>query len=196
MLVDMNKLRSKDLRDLLYTTDPICVFKLGAIMSPRESLMWGEALRKVTSIRHRNTLLRVAHGDIYTRAKQHRFGLNNSADCFNCNGYEDLPHKIFECEYVKKIWNLVIPLTNTLKPVNHLEIASIENRILGATGCCDPLILTIHAEILLRIIMMKENQPYLLRPKNFVKLALNAIIRPEPSNETKEKLRDLIDQLG
>lgn len=70
--VDMMNLTSKEIRQGIAQLDPICIFKFGAIITPSVSLNWGFALSKVTSVRHKNCLLRIAHGEVYTKEKLHR----------------------------------------------------------------------------------------------------------------------------
>ena len=74
-LIDLRKLTSKEIRQEITQLDPICIFKLGAINTPSVSLNWGYALSKVTSVRHKSCLLRVAHGEVYTKEKLHKYNL-------------------------------------------------------------------------------------------------------------------------
>ena len=74
-------------------------------MTVSEALNWGSRLNKLTSIKHRNILLRVAHGEFYTKLKLQRFNLIDNSSCPRCGHIEDLRHKFVECAYVKRIWN-------------------------------------------------------------------------------------------
>ena len=113
--VEVAQLTSKQLGLLVNDRDPICLYKFGAIMTPNEAALWGDSQRKDTNVRHHNTLLRVSHGGIYTKAKLARFGLNDDPNCARCGIFEDLHNKIYSCEYTRRIWNIIIPLTNRLK---------------------------------------------------------------------------------
>ena len=55
----------------------------------------------------KSTLLRVAHGDIYTKDKLHRFGLIDSNKCPRCDSQVTLEHKFITCEYAARIWQVV-----------------------------------------------------------------------------------------
>jgi hypothetical protein len=196
-LVDIRKVTSKTLREIVEEKEPICIYKFGAILTPIESVNWGEALRRVTSVRHKSLLLRIAHGEIYTKEKLYRYGLADSPKCSRCDQVEDLEHKLIKCEYVARIWRLVLSLTDGLYPVTQFQPQpSIENKILGVNGTCDPLALTIHAEIIQRIIALKDGATYLLSPKHFTLLAIRNIERSERLDSVKEKCNDLLEKLA
>ena len=78
--------------------------KIGLNLLRDESLSWGLRISKLTSTRHKNILLRIAHGDIYTKDKLLRYGMGNDNCCGRCNQIEDLRHKFIECPYTKLIW--------------------------------------------------------------------------------------------
>jgi hypothetical protein len=191
-LIDLRKLCSKSLREYLYIKEPICTFKFGSILSPTESLNWGNALRKVTSVRHRSTLLRVAHGDIYTKSKLYNFGLSQSPNCTNCGDFDNLQHKFFDCPYSKAIWDVTLGITDRLKPVNSEPSPFIENRILGQSVDTTPLILTIHAEVLLRILAISDSQNFRLRPNHLVKLVLKCVSKREVNQFMIDQCNDLL----
>ena len=193
-LVEMGKLSSKEIRQEISIYDPICVFKLGAICTPTVSLSWGKNLTKVPSVRHRNILLKVAHGDIYTKEKLYRFGLIPSPECPRCGEVETLIHKFAECNYAKRIWDTTLELTRTLRPFSVNEDRT--NLILGAVTESEPLILSIHAEVISRLAYLKDDLSYLLRPKVFVKLALELILKREKSENAKSKIEDILDALN
>jgi len=194
-LADIKKLSSKSIRECLTVIDPICLPKFGAILTPNECLNWGESLRRVTSVKHKSILLRVAHGDVYSKAKLFRFGLINSPDCTQCGQPEDLQHKIFMCPYSNRIWEIATNLTDRIKPVQQITNDPIENRILGASTNSSPLILTIHAEILLRLLGLRDDDNYRLTPKHLVKLSIMSIMKRERSLETKSQCGDLLTLL-
>jgi len=194
-LADIKKLSSKSIRECLTVMDPICLPKFGAILTPNECLNWGESLRRVTSVKHKSILLRVAHGDVYSKAKLFRFGLINSPDCTQCGQPEDLQHKIFMCPYSNRIWEIATNLTDRLKPAQQITNDPIENRILGASTNSSPLILTIHAEILLRLLGLRDDDNYRLTPKHLVKLSIMSIMKRERSLEIKSQCGDLLTLL-
>ena len=133
-------------------------------------------MSKITSVRHKNILLRIAHGEIYYREKLYRYGLVESPNCPRCNEVETLRHKVVECEYVKRIWRESFIQTDRLIRSNPQHDPDfIENKIIAAFVGSNSLIATIHAEILLRIIGLKDDQLYLLRPSSLVRLAITKI---------------------
>ena len=194
-LLDLEALSSKTIRSIIAKYDPLCVHKFGTILTPSEALTWGENLRKVVSVRHKAILLRVAHGDIYTRSKLVRYGLENDPNCPRCGLIEDLEHKFVKCNYVERIWGEVIVLTDCLTVADLHVNCPIENKILGATLHTSSLKLTIHSDILQRIMSLKSDQNYLMRPKHFVKLALKSLLACEKTIASKQKIEMLLNRI-
>ena len=126
-------------------------------MTPLEVDNWCLNLKKLSSVRHKNILLRAAHGEIYSKEKLARFGLIQDQQCPRCGLVEDLRHKLIDCEYTKRIWGVAFGKSN---PTGY--DLDIENRILGAFRGCTATKLTLHAEILLRLSSLKDDQNYLL----------------------------------
>ena len=191
-LLDLRKLTSKEIRCCIKAYDPICVYKVGLILTPGENLNWTNALRKVKSVRHKSILLRVSHGDIYSKERLTRFGLTDSPLCPRCGDIETTSHKLIECNYVARIWDSALQITNKLKVINPNNVDRVQ-AIMGATMNTDPLILSIHAELLLRILRIKEDANYLIRPKVMVKLAIELVARNEKSDEIKRRLVALLE---
>ena len=186
--VDLRKLTSKEIRLSITTPIPICNPKIGLILTPIECISWGNILRKLTSTRHKNVILRVFHGEVYTKAKLNRFGLTDSNECPRCGQPEDLEHKFVTCDYVKRIWDAVFTLTRKLKPLNSPNIGRLE-QILDTVNP-SKLVLTIHAEVLQRILSMKEDSTYLVLPKTFAKLAIQYVAKKERAH--KDELETLL----
>ena len=53
--------------------------------------------------------------------------------------------------------------------------------------------LTVKAEILSRILQLRDDQTYLIHPKKLVKLAIEALAKKEIKAETKKGIKDLLD---
>ena len=187
----MVKLTSKEIRQEITQLDPICIFKLGAINTPSVSLNWGYALSKVTSVRHKSCLLRVAHGEVYTKEKLHRFNLMDSPSCPRCGEVENLEHKFITCAYVERIWQEAFRLISRLIDLDLNEDKS--NLIIGLVAGTEPLNLSIQAEILQRIMYFKDDASYLLRPKVLVQQAIGLLARREKVNATRDRLKDLLE---
>ena len=184
--VSMSKLTSKEIRQELATVDPICVFKFGAICSPGLSINWGFNLARISSVRHKSCLLRIAHGEVYTKEKLHRFGLNDNPNCPRCGLIEDLEHKFITCHYIKLIWQEAFKLLSKLTDINPNEYQP--NLILGMIKGTEPLLLSVLAEILQRIMYLKDNHQYLVRPKVIVTRAIELVARREIKQEDKNRL--------
>ena len=191
-LTDLRKLSSKDIRGCIKSYDPICVYKTGLVLTPSENLNWTSALRKVKSVRHKSILLRVSHGDIYSKERLTRFGLTDSPLCPRCGTIETTLHKLIECSYVARIWDTALQLTNKLKAINQPNNADLIQAIMGATRDTDPLILSIHAEIFLRLLRLRDDANFLIRPKVMVRLAIEPILRSEKAGN-KRRLEALLE---
>ena len=183
---------SKEIRTGRIQLDPIRDFKLGINLTDAEALNWGYKLTKLTSIKHRNILLRVAHGEVYTKDKLHRYNLIDNSSCPRCGETETLCHKFIECDYVKRIWQHVTSLTRGLVTVNQTLIESCK-LALGSYIESTPTVLTLHAEILLRILYLKENQNYLVHPRILVKHCLKYIARCEKKTLIRDEIKSLLE---
>ena len=74
-------------------------------MTPSEALSWGRALKKVVSTKHKATILRVAHHDVYTKERVTRYGLGNDQ---TCSEIEDL--RLFYDSFKKRDQHVVYSL--------------------------------------------------------------------------------------
>ena len=148
----------------------ICVYKSGLILNPGELISWTKQARKLTSTRHRNTLLRVAHGDVFSNERLHRFGLKDNPKCCNCNEPNESPrHRILDCPTARRTWNL-LEETKLRLGLNQLSDYSLEN-ILGAKDKLSQIELALQAELLLKIISTGDTYD----PKRLVKSSLKTI---------------------
>ena len=148
----------------------ICVYKSGLILDPGELISWTKQTRRLTSTRHRNTLLRVAHGDVFSNERLHRFGLKDNPKCCNCNEPNESPrHRILDCPTARRTWNL-LEETKLRLGLNQLSDYSLEN-ILGAKDKLSQIELALQAELLLKIISTSDTYD----PKRLVKSSLKTI---------------------
>ena len=187
----LDKLTSKKIRQCRQVLDPICVLKLGPIISPNESINLFGTLAKLTNTRHKDIMLRLMHGELYSKEKLHRYGLVDQPLCPRCNNLETLRHKYLECSYVREIWRRTFELTNRLKTQAHRE--PLENQALNVT---EPKIsiLTIHSEILLEIRRLKDDAPYQLLPKIIARKAIERLSRRENNKKVKGELCALLEE--
>ncbi len=183
----LEKCTSKEIRMSRAGHDPIKDYKFGLNLEPMEALNWGFKLTKLTSVRHRASILRVAHGDIYTKVRLKRFGLADRDECPRCDETETLTHKIYECPYTSRIWDEVaLQLRQTMSQDK-------AKNIMGAGANESLANLTIKAEVLNRILQLKDEYTFLIHPKKFVKLAIEAVGKKETKRELKEEINDLLN---
>ena len=187
-------LTSKEIRDIRNKKEPIQEFKLGVKLTPAESRTWGFRLSKLTSTRHKNTILKALHGDIYTKDKLHRFGLTDSDACPRCDEKEDLKHKIFECDYARRIWDQAIPFLERLNTVNDPREDRIKIITATANGTSIES-MTLTAEIIQSILQLKQEQNHLLLPKYLVLRAIKNLSIKEGSVKIRGRFIELLSEI-
>ena len=143
-LKPLGKLTAKDFRESQADWQPICVYKIGAVLDPKENESWTLKLKQLTSIRHKNLILKIAHGDWYSNKRLHRFGLIDNPSCESCGQLETLKHKILEYPNKANLWQHLAreegyDLINATEPVEY---------VLGMHRHTNPVSLTLHAELL------------------------------------------------
>ena len=185
----LSKLTSKQIRTCRSQLDPACVLKLGPILTPLESINLFGTLTKLSNTRHKDILLRLIHGELYSKERLHRYGLVAVPFCPRCNQVETLKHKYLECGYVKEIWRRTLNITDKLK--NQVRQEPLENKVINISEPKPP-ILTIHAEIILEIRRLKDDAPYQLLPKILVSKAVERVSRRENNWRIKRELSALL----
>ena len=96
----------------------------------------------------------------------------------------------FLSTYVEKIWNETFKVTGKLyHPHGGLDRSS---KILGTEVGTDYAVLAIHAETLLRILQLRDEADYLLRPQIFVRLVIEHLTRREVNEAMSQNLKDLL----
>ena len=186
----LSKCTSKEIRESRSNRTPILEYKLGLQLSISNALNWGQKISKLTSTRHKNIVIRVAHGDIYTKDKLHRFGMEPSNICPRCDQVEDLRHKYIDCHYVQRIWSEMKKFDRRL--VGDIPSANeLDKYILGAFTNSNKAFLTLAAEILNRITGLKSDTNYLVHPKAVLAYAIKALA----TNETEDKMREIYSSL-
>ena len=181
---------SKEIRESRTSQDPVTNLRIGALLSTAEALSWGYKLSRLTSVKHRNTILKTAHGEIYTKEKLHRFGLADSSSCPRCGQVETLEHKMVDCDYISRIWACANTFIERLTNLNQVDKYKA---VVGGQIESTLTTLTINAEILQRIMYLREGQNYLMRPKIFVLNCLRALAVKERysiANEIKALLNE------
>ena len=181
----LSKSSSKEIRTSRSQTLQDKTFKIGITLSSSELINWGARINKLTSTRHKDILLRVAHGDIYTKDKLFRFGLAASDTCPRCDRPETLEHKFVDCTYIKRIRLAIEPIARKILGTNQ---ANLDKKAiaLGTFTNSNIAYLTLSAEILQRISYLKDDQTYLIHPKAFVANAIKSLIKKEKDSVLKE----------
>ena len=185
----MTKCTSKEIRAARANKLPITNYKVGIDVSKAEAMSWGLKLSKLTSTKLKLNLLKTVHGDIYTKVKLLKFGLTDDNICPSCDEVENLEHKIYSCEYIKRIWQLVATLTEEDLSQDPLRV------IIGIDINQTVASLTVKAEILGRILGLPWEQSYLVHPKHFVTMAIKGLVKKEKRNEIKTELNDLLSRM-
>ena len=133
VISDLTKLSSKAFREARNDAEAhqISVYKLGPILNPGELKAWTRSLKKLTSTRHKNILLRAMHGDIFSNSRLFKFRLRDSPACLNCNEPMDtIQHRLIECPKARESW-LKLNEAKLFLSLNPLLELSLEN-IIGA----------------------------------------------------------------
>ena len=170
-IVSICSLSSKVIRlSRINTDNVICIYKSGLILDPGEVSYWTTQMRKLTSTRHKNVLLRVAHGDVFSNERLNRFGLRDNPSCANCQEQSESPqHRILECAHARRAWEHLDTYKSRLG-LNQLTDHSIEN-LLGAKDRLSKIELALQAEVLLKIISTGEGYD----PERLVKSCIKVI---------------------
>ena len=169
-LKPLARLTAKHFREAQETSQPICVYKIGAVLSPTDNLSWAYKLRKLTSTKHKNVLLKIAHGECYSKARLHRFGLTDDPNCDTCGQLETIKHKAMECPVKLEIWRYLAEkegydLDNAAEPMEF---------VLGMHPHENPTILALHAE-LLQLVLYRSPELTPARTIEILTTKLNAI---------------------
>ena len=188
----LESMTSKEIRESRAEVDQLCVFKIGLILTPVESVNYFDKVNKLTCTRLKNTILRVLHGDIYSRERLYRFGLVDNPQCETCNEIETTQHKLYECPRVREVWNQTLQATDKLRTiVTNGAQEDLYQRVMGACLDSTLAIITIHAEILHRISFNRDPLP---PPRQLLQSVLLLILGRESKEAIKAVIRDLLNQ--
>jgi hypothetical protein len=188
-LKNLEDCSSKAIRLSLQNQEQICDFKIGLQLSIAESKTWLNNVRTLTNVRHRNAILRVAHGDVYANERCHRFRMTDDPNCPDCGQLETVKHKLLECRTKQAIWKAVFEKTCTLDPSIDSTTVTLE-AALCATASCNQTALTIHAEI---IILMLSNRNVVTEPSNLVERIIRTLSKRDKKDTIRTELRDLLN---
>ena len=173
---DVGKMTSKSIRMVRATEncDPICIFKLGPIITPGELMSWTGQVAKLTSTRHRNILLRAMHGDIFSNSRLHKFGLRDSPACASClEPIETIQHRIFECPKAVEAWTHLDEIKVKLNLTNTSD-RTLES-LIGLKDRLSKIELALHAEVIHKLATKSERYC----PKQLAKAAVLLVMYSE-----------------
>ena len=154
----------------------ICLYKIGLALTPVEVKHWTGRIRKLTSVRHKTIALRLAHGDIYSNSRLHKFGLIESPRCNNCDSLlETIEHKVLNCPKAAECWNKLSDLKEELELLD--DGAASVAAILGAGERYSKLSLALNCELIQRIVS-QGGQTYF--PSVIIKAVARTILLNEP----------------
>ena len=181
----LNKMSSKELRQSRSNEEDnmINVFKLGLVLDPGELLSWTGKMRKLTSTRHKNILLRVAHGDIFSNSRLFKFRLRDSPRCKNCDELvESVQHRLLECPKARETWIKLNEARNLLQLESPATL-TLEN-LVGAGDRLPKLSLALQAEVLLKLSIKSDGYC----PQQIVKSAIMVVLNSERLDNEKREL--------
>ena len=184
----LEKASSKDIRLLINERLPICLFKSNIVLTPCESINYFTCVNKLTSVAHKNIILRALHGDIYTNERLFRFGMIDDPQCDRCEGIDTLQHRLGECPKVHDLFTELCSRTNRLRTLPHSENEEITEKIFAIYRATNKATLTIHAEAL-KVICSKSE---LLNPVNLVDRLIRNLIKRESGTEIINDLKTLL----
>ena len=168
----------------------ICLYKQGLVLTPGEVLCWTKRIKGLTSTRHKNIMLRIVHGDIFSNARLHRFGLIDNSKCANCsNTLETINHRLLECEKALKAWETLERYKSRLglNPMQSINLVEA----LGVSDYIGKIELALNAELLHKLAAV-GGKSYC--PTEIVKSVVKTIANGEKLNQDKQnKFREVIN---
>ena len=118
-------------------------------------MSWTIKLRKLTSTRHKNVLLRAMHGDVFSNERLYRFGLRDSPACANCQEQlETVQHRLVECPKAREAWQKLEDIKTRLG-LSTLSDLTIEN-LVGAKDRLNKIELAIQAELIHKLMTKSD----------------------------------------
>ena len=186
-VTNVSCLTSKEIRTALTNDEDkiICLYKIGVMLDPGEVCSWTGRLKKLTSTRHRNILLRTVHGDFFSNSRLCKFGLREGSGCANCpEPVETVQHRINECPKAIDAW-LRLDEAKRQLGLRPLIDFSLEN-LIGAKERLTKVELALNAELILKLSTKGEGYC----PAQLVKATIKLIGNSEPlKGEVKDRFK-------
>ena len=143
----LHKITSKIVRSLLRPNNPVPP-KMITNPEPIALKKLGNLIKKLTNTKLKTTLLRSIHGDIYCGTRLKKFGMVETEQCPRCSVPETIEHQLYSCPYTIKLWKLTSEITCI--PIRSL------NEVLGYEDTHDKTTITLHAEIITRLLSIER----------------------------------------
>ena len=102
--------------------------------------------------------------------------------CEHCNEVETIDHRLLECTQAKNLWEQLAVLTNRNTMPRDIDLA------VGAYEGCDKVELSVHAELIMRLIRQNRTGQ---TPIEYIK-SLVRILQKKEKGETKRGLESLL----
>jgi hypothetical protein len=170
-------LKSKEIRDVLdginHQINIVIAPKIDPNIDKTTLLVSLANSIKLTSIKHKNIMLRLLNGDIFCNERLKRFKFKESDLCEKCNEIETSKHLIYECPTIHQTW---INLSKILSKYNINFEPSIYNILNVGDHCTDIATMTIVAEIL-NITIQKHRPPTL--GEDSITMIINRLVKFE-----------------
>ena len=109
--------------------------------------------------------------------------MTDTDECPRCHLPETIDHQIYSCDYVKQLWEITSKITSI--PTLNL------NQVLGYDDLHDKTTLTLHAEILTRLLSIERPKQ---DPRALLKSAITKLLVVEKTT-TKYQINQMINTL-
>ena len=148
--------------------------------NPERLKKLGNLISKLTNTKLKTILLRSINGDIYCGTRLKKFGLTDTDECPRCHLPETIDHQLYSCFYTKQLWELTSKITSI--PILNL------NQVLGYDDIHDKTTLTLHAEILTRLLSIERPKQ---DPRALLKSAITKLLVVEKTT-TKYQINQML----
>jgi hypothetical protein len=142
---------SKEFRLLLYNTTGINNNKLGDVIDEQTSKAYFAQIKRLTSTKHKNTLLRVWNGDCLSHSRLAHFGIVDTNRCPRCDEYDSPEHMLINCRFSSRTWDLL------QQKIPKRTNCTLLHYAIGINDTCTNLM--IKAEILKYLMHFRELEP-------------------------------------
>jgi hypothetical protein len=142
---------SKEFRLMLLGKERLNVKRLNEDIDDYTSKEYFAQIRRLTSTKHKNTLLRIWNGDSLSNSRLAHYGIVNSNRCPKCNALDTREHMLIGCVHANRVWSILIGTFPKSPRISMMQYA---------IGINDSrTILMVKAEILKYLMHFRELEP-------------------------------------